>query len=125
MVLPVTFAIISYAFLLSFRQSMSQAATEGARSAAVALSSTAESVRITRAQTAVNNALAGLVGTHTCGDGELECTVTFGTCSNSTARCATVLVRYPYRNEPLVPSMPLLGMLLPDRLSYSAVAEIS
>lgn len=124
-VLPLTFAVISYAFMLSFRQSVSQAATEGARSAAVAASSTSNATRITRAQTAVKNALAGLVGTHSCGDGNLTCTVTFATCSNSTATCATVKVEYPYRAHPLIPSVPMMGFTLPKTVSYSAVAEVS
>lgn len=124
-VLPLTFAVISYAFLLSFRQSMSQAAAEGARSAAVALSSTDDATRMSRARTSVSNALGGLVGGHTCGDGKLVCTVSFATCAGSTARCATVRVEYPYRSNPLVPSVPLLGFTLPQTVHYQAVAEIS
>ena len=124
-VLPLTFAVIGYAFLLSFRQSMSQAATEGARSAAVALSSTDQATRKARAETSVQNALAGLVGTHTCGNGKLACDVSFAKCSNSTATCATVNVSYAYRDNPLVPSVPLLGFVLPEKVHYSAVAEIS
>lgn len=124
-VLPLTFAVIGYAFLLSFRQSMSQAATEGARSAAVALSSTDQATRISRATTSVSNALNGMVGTHSCNDGKLVCDVTFAQCTNSTATCATVNVTYPYRANPLVPSVPLLGFVLPEKVHYSAVAEVS
>lgn len=125
-VLPLTFAIISYAFMLSFRQSVSQAATEGARSAAVALTGTSDTDRTSRAKAAINNALTGLVGTHVCDDGKLTCPVTYGPCpAPSTARCATVRVEYLYRANPLVPSVPMMGFILPRKVAYSAVAEVS
>lgn len=147
-VLPLTFAIIGYAFMLSFRQSLSQAATEGARAAAVQPSFVAECMstntasvpssacqtkaasatvksREAEARLAVANALQGLVGTHTCGDGQLTCSITFGTCAGSTARCATIAVSYPYRANPLIPAVPLLGFVYPTTLSYQAVAELS
>lgn len=124
-VLPLTFAVISYAFMLSFRQSVSQAATEGARSAAVALTGTSDPIRTTRGTTAATNAMAGLVNTHVCNDGTLVCAVTFAQCPNSAARCATVRVEYPYRAHPLLPSVPGLGFILPQKVTYTAVAEVS
>jgi hypothetical protein len=34
-------------------------------------------------------------------------------------------VTHRYRDEPLVPAFPGLGITLPDRLTYTAVVEVS
>jgi Flp pilus assembly protein TadG len=122
-VLPIMFGIISYGFMLSFRQSLSQAATEGARAAAVAVSS---GTRTTSAQSAVKQAIAGLANGHSCGDSALTCTVNIATCSyDATVQCATVTLTYLYKANPIAPSFPGLGILLPTNMTYSAVAEVS
>lgn len=134
-VLPLTFGIISYAYMLSFRQSISQATTEGARAAAVAppARDAAQSAQNRAAvQDAINNALTNGVmcdlastqlGRDTDGDGAPDfgvgdCTLTG---DGSTER---VTIDYDYKAHPLLPDFGL-GIVLPDHLSYSASAEVS
>lgn len=130
-VLPLVFGIISYAYMLSFRQSLSQAAVEGARAAAVLYTSDTGSQKTTdqttAATTAVSGALSGLASGMTCGGTSgLTCTVAVATCSNdATASCVSVTVAYPYRTKPLLPTIPGLGFSLPPDLSYTATARVS
>lgn len=126
-VLPVVFAIISYAYMLSFRQTVSQSAAEGARAAAVAPSSTSTADRITAAQNAVNQAMSSTPGAMTCGTKNLTCTITkVANCGDGSSHdCMQVTVSYPYRDHSLLPSVPGLGFVLPSTISYTAVAETS
>ncbi len=130
-VLPLVFGIIGYAFMLSFRQSVAQAATEGARAAAVApkWTGTQEAINKTAVQNAVNAALTNGV---TCDltNGALKrgattvgvCTMTDTTSGASAFK--TIKIDYDYKANPLLP-IPGLGIVMPKRLMYSATAEVT
>jgi len=130
LLLVLVFAIISFAFMLSFRQALSQAAAEGARAAAVQLDASA---RTTDATTAVNDALAG--AGITCAGGVLrDGTTNAGTCvvgpavgcaSAPSQDCVTVTLTYRYADHPRVPSFPLVGSMMPEELSYAATVRVS
>jgi Flp pilus assembly protein TadG len=126
-VLPLVFATISYAYMLSFRQTVSQGAAEGARSAAVAPASTLPADRIAAAKNAINHALASGPGGLKCDQGHLTCTVTpLANCGDGSAHdCMQVVVEYPYRDHSLLPSVPGLGFTLPSSITYTATAEVS
>lgn len=126
--LLLVFGIISYGYMLSFRQAVSQAAAEGARAAAVAQ---VAADREGNALDAMNEALDSYGVT--CADGALmrngdavgTCSVDVGDCENdSTVQCATVSIDYDYAENPLLP-VPGVGLVLPDHLSYAAVARVS
>ena len=59
--------------------------------------------------------------------------VTVGTCSVTTAACAsdptkdcvTVSLDYLYKDNPLLPNFPGVGLLLPPHLTYDATARVS
>jgi len=124
-VLPVVFGAISYAYMLSFRQTLSQGAGEGARAAAVAPSTASQTDRYTAAIAAVNNAMASNVGhSMTCGQDNLTCTATEASCTNGSGTCITVTLSYPYRDHSLLPSVPGLGFTLPSVISYTATAKV-
>lgn len=127
-VLPLVFATISYAYMLSFRQTVSQSAAEGARAAAVAPSSALLADRQKAAFNAVNQALASGPGNNLqCNVGYLTCTYSqVASCGDgSSGTCGTVTVSYPYRAHPLLPSIPGLGFTLPSVITYSATAQVS
>jgi Flp pilus assembly protein TadG len=126
-VIPLVFAAISYAYMLSFRQTISQSAAEGARAAAVAPPSTSATDRQTAATDAVSAAMGTAPGGLSCGQKYLTCTATtVPNCGNGSSHdCMSVTVQYPYRDHSLLPSVPGLGFLLPSTISYSAVAEVS
>lgn len=123
-VVPVAFATISYAYMLSFRQTVSQSAAEGARAAAVA---PATADRSAAAIHAVDASMSTGAGGLRCGVRFLTCTVTVVPhCGDGSARdCVRVTVSYPYRDHDLLPTVPGLGFTLPSTISYSAMAEIS
>jgi Flp pilus assembly protein TadG len=125
--------IISYGYMLSFRQGISQGAAEGARAAAVAPASFSAGDKASAARKAVNDALEGYgvscsEGGMLSKDGESvgTCSTTVAACANNASRqCASVRVNYAYRDNPLLPSFPGLGAALPEALDYTAVAEVS
>ncbi len=127
-VLPLVFGTIGYAYMLSFRQTISQSATEGARAAAVAPAGVTLANRQAAAYSAINAALASGPDGLKCNQGYMVCTVTgpvAGCGDGSTGTCVTVTVEYPYRDHSLLPSIPGLGFTLPKKLSYSATARVS
>jgi hypothetical protein len=47
-------------------------------------------------------------------------------CSGTSGpRCITVKITYPYSDHPLVPSAPGLGLITPDKLTGTAVVQVS
>ncbi|MFL6060143.1 MAG: TadE/TadG family type IV pilus assembly protein [Marmoricola sp.] len=136
LVVPLVFATISYAYMLSFRQTLSQAAAEGARAAAVAPVGTSTATAETVAKSAINDALSGVDGGMKCNDSTntssyLTCTFVWKTtgcgtdASGANLRCLTVNLSYPYKAHSLLPTLPGLGFTLPGNLSYSATAQVS
>ena len=116
--LVLLFGIISYGYLLSFKQGLTQAAAEGARAGAVG--------------TDVAAAVARSVGAYnrTCNTGGLTCKSETAAwppvpyaCGAST--CITVTVSYDWQNYPLLPKFPGLGILLPDTLKSTSVSQVS
>ncbi len=124
--------VIAYGYMLSFRQGISQGAAEGARAAAVAQSSFTPTAKAARATAAVNRSLESYgvsgVGADLKRNGATvgSCSVTIATCTNNALKqCASVRVNYAYRDHPLLPSFPGLGATLPEKLDYTAVAQVS
>ncbi|PVG83026.1 pilus assembly protein TadE [Nocardioides gansuensis] len=125
LVLLLLFGIVSYGFLLSFRQALSQGAAEGARSAAVwaaAYASSQDAARKTAATASVDEALQSYGVA--CGPTGATCTVAIAACSGDpAAQCASVTVSYPYGARPLIPRLPLIP--LPATVEYEAQARVS
>ena len=121
--LILVFGVISYGYMLSFRQAMSQGAAEGARAAAVwasAYDSTQDAARIAAARVRIDEALASYGVA--CGSGA-TCTITITPCVGGSGRCVSVTVSYPYADEPLTPDP--MFVPLPDDLVYEAQARVS
>jgi Flp pilus assembly pilin Flp len=126
------FGIISYGVMLSFRQSLSQAAAEGARAAAVTV---IDDDKQDEAYAAVGEALhsfgVGCVGGHLIkgGDDVGSCSISApGTCTPAASvgvKCVTVELVYEYREHPVVPHFPGLGYVMPRELVYFAQARVS
>ena len=135
LLLVLVFGIISYGYMLSFRQAMSQGAAEGARSGAVwasAYDASQDTDRVNAARARVEEALASY-GVK-CAPSQASCTITIGPCvttattapsaaAGDTARCVRVAVSYPYGSNPLTPKIPLVP--LPDSLTFTSTARVS
>jgi Flp pilus assembly protein TadG len=125
LLLTLLFGIISYGYVLSFKQGLTQAAAEGARAGAVGTPTDAINA-VTRSVAAFNK---------TCNSGGLTCQGTGpGDWSSSggphtyacgTHQCIKITVSYDWKNYPLMPKFPGLGFLLPDTLTSTRVAEVS
>ena len=137
LLMVLAFGVISYGYMLSFRQALSQGAAEGARAAAVSPYPSATDKQ-QAALDAINDALGvgayGITCTGAASGSPLKKdAVTVGTCSVTTAPCAsdptndcvTVSLDYLYKDNPLLPSFPGVGLLLPSHLTYDATARVS
>ena len=110
------FGIISYGYMFSVRQAVTQAAAEGARAGAVLPAGQDVSAA---AIDAVSQALDSY--DVVCGDGTLHCAATVGDCDGATsAQCVTVEVRLDYDKIDPVHLMPT-----PDELEFVSTAEIN
>ena len=129
--IALVFGIISYGWMLSYRQGMSQAAAEAARVIAVAPSGTSDAELVTRARSAVDDAL-GSYGVSCEGSALMHGTTNVGSCaitpraacSSGSGSCTSVAITHNYRDEPLLPSFPGLGITLPNQLKYSSSMEV-
>jgi Flp pilus assembly protein TadG len=117
------FGIVIYGYLMSFRQNMTQAATEGARAGAVAPPSLAYS----EAMDATSQAVTSFG--KTCGSGGTTCAVNIGACAGSSVptppQCVTVTVTYDYANHPLMPTVPLVTNFIPGTFTSSFSAQVN
>lgn len=128
------FAIISYGYMLSFRQAISQAAAEGSRAAAVAPSALTDTEVKARAVVAINDALGSYDVTCTVAGKLMKGTAEAGSCTISLpqscttstvgAQCVKVTLDYTYEDDSLLPS-PGLGIVLPEHLTYSTETQVS
>jgi Flp pilus assembly protein TadG len=112
LLLLLLFGIITYGYVLSFKQGMTQAASEGARAGAVG---SLPGPAIDRSVLAFDQ--------HCAPGGPLTCTTTTNACG--THQCITVQLVYDYKNHPLLPTLPGLGLILPDTLTSTRVAEVN
>jgi Flp pilus assembly protein TadG len=137
LLLVLVFGVVSYGYMLSFRQALSQGAAEGARAAAVSPYPTA-TAKQTSALNAINDALDvrayGITCTGVAAGSPLKkdgvtvgsCAVTTAACdSDPTKDCVTVSLDYLYKDHPLLPNFPGVGLLLPSHLTYDATARVS
>ena len=114
--LTLLFGIITYGYVLSFKQGLTQAAAEGARQAAVGGDHVAA---VTKAVSAFDK---------TCGSGGLTCeysTLAADTGCTTNGACMRVRVSYDWKNYPVLPQFPGLGLLLPDTLRSTSITRVS
>lgn len=127
--------VISYGYMLSFRQALSQGAAEAARAAAVSPFPTA-AVKQQEGLDALNEALDAYgvscngyaAGSHLIKDSVNvgDCSVTIGACANDPSKdCVVAALDYAYEDHPLTPKFPGIGLVLPESLGYDAVARTS
>lgn len=119
--LTLLFGIISYGYALSFKQGLTQAAAEGARAAAVVSLSEAPD----KARAAVIPALGAF--NKTCSSPGMTCTYNTDPASTgcATGNCIRVQITYDYKNYPLIPKFPGLGLVLPDTLKSTSISQVN
>lgn len=122
------YGIAAYGLLLSTKNSLTHAATEGARAALSVSdlpSATLDARRITQAKNTVATRLGFLGSNYDAAD----TTATIAACNPAdaadTTRCITVVVTYPWSTRPLIPQLPGMGLGTPDNLRATAVVRLS
>ncbi|MGU7769343.1 TadE/TadG family type IV pilus assembly protein [Burkholderia sp. MR1-5-21] len=129
MVFPLFFAIfyaiVMFGMIFAIQQSLTLAATEGARAALNYVYEANGSA--TKALTdRASAAQATAVGLTTWLPNVQVPTPSSGPCSyDGTMYCVTVQVIYPYQAYPLVPSLPLFSSFIPSQLTSTATVQIS
>ncbi|MFP5579679.1 MAG: TadE/TadG family type IV pilus assembly protein [Acidimicrobiia bacterium] len=136
------FGIIIFGLLLSFKQDVTRAAAEGARSGAVAVhtgaapTAPADDRRYQAALAATQEAVEGF--DQECGIDGMACDVVLHDCDTAPPApptvayfaspapdCVTVELRYDYEDFPLIIDPPLLSATLPEQISSKSVARLN
>ena len=120
----ILYALIAFGTALALKQSVTHAAAEGARAAVGVVDDpgTAEDERVEKAHGR---------GARTASTGSATSTATTTSTPTSTTavdadrrlhRPSTIT--YPYKDKPIVPSAPGLGVVLPDTMTSTAVVKV-
>jgi hypothetical protein len=118
----ILYALIAFGMALSLKHSVTHSAGEGARAAVGVVDDplTAEDEREKAAVDEVKTSLDWI------GPEKLAVTVIDATAAPcGTNECMTVKITYPYKDKPVVPEAPGLGVMTPDTMSSTAVVKIS
>jgi Flp pilus assembly protein TadG len=117
----VLYGLIAFGMMLSAKQTITNAASEGARAAVGAANNSTAQVQA--AHDRVKSAMASLGQYNVDAPGAFAASV--AQCTGSTNQCITVKVTYDYAAHPTVPPAPGLGLVTPDKLSSTAVVQVS
>lgn len=120
----ILYALIAFGTALALKQSVTHAAAEGARAAVGVVDNpgTTEDERVEKAKAEVKDSL-GWIGDARYSDDDVTADV--DDCPSSpTNSCITVKITYPYKDKPIVPSSPGLGVVLPDTMTSTAVVKV-
>ena len=125
-IIVIVFGIVSYGVILSFKQTMTQAAAEGARAGAMG---DADNDGVNDAEDLAQPATLKSLGAFgkTCGSGGLTCTFTVQPCvpGPPSAKCIEVDLIYDYQNHPLLPPLPFISTFLPPTLRSTSESEVN
>ncbi|KVD39787.1 pilus assembly protein TadE [Burkholderia ubonensis] len=119
------YALVSYGLIFAIQQNLTLAATEGARAAlnyvpeANGQGAQALQDRASAARRAAQNLTRWLPNVVVPAPSSAACSY------DASMYCVTVTVTYPYAQYPLVPSLPLLGFVLPSALTSTATVQIN
>ncbi len=115
----ILFGLITFGVILALKQSVTNAAAEGARSAVgIADDATATA----RAEATARDRLTWLRDDQ---EAAVVVTAVVNPCVAGAGRCIEVVVTYPYDSEPLVPELPIISAATPSTFSSTAVVQIT
>lgn len=119
----VLYSIVAYSLIFVAQQNLTLASEEGARAALnyqkAATVAAAVTLRAAAACTTATNMVTGLIHNSTC-------TTTPTACSfDATMQCIAVTLTYNYAANPLVPTLPLFGLVLPGTLTSTATVQLN
>ena len=119
----ILYAIITFSLILVAQQNLTLAAEEGARAALNWQSNTSLQTALTNRGNAAC-AAAKLVAANLVKS--MQCTPSSSTCGPGGAmQCVSVLLTYNYQANPIVPNLPLLGIVVPKSLASTATVQLN
>lgn len=112
------FGIITSGIYLGYRQNLVQAANEAARAGAISNDPEAALVAAQQAVSAFDRS---------CNQDGLTCTAEQIPCPGAIAgeQCLRVVIEHDTENHPILAPMPLVSMLVPDRMTTQAIAVVA
>jgi Flp pilus assembly protein TadG len=119
----ILYALIAFGTALALKQSITHAAAEGARASVGVVDdpNTAADERVTRAKDEVRDSLDWIGDKYS----DADVTAQVIPCPSSVANsCMKVTIAYPYKDKPIVPPAPGLGVVLPDTMTSTAVVKV-
>ncbi|CAB3731039.1 hypothetical protein LMG24238_05739 [Paraburkholderia sediminicola] len=127
LVFPIFFSIfyviVTFSMIFVAQQSLTLATAEGARAALNYRSASsvpgAISLRATAACNTATNMVAPMIQSAACQTAQATCNY------DSTMTCIAVTLTYNYAASPLIPTLPGLGLLLPQNLSSTATVQLN
>ncbi|MEY2472254.1 MAG: hypothetical protein QOK28_1583 [Actinomycetota bacterium] len=121
------YAVAVFGIVLSTKNSITHAATEGARSAlsvADLPAATLDARRITEATTTVGNSLNATLGSH-YHPSDVNASIAGCDSPADTHKCITVTIAYPWQSDPIVPLAPGMGLATPNTIRTTAVVRLN
>ncbi|WP_407668545.1 TadE/TadG family type IV pilus assembly protein [Paraburkholderia dilworthii] len=119
----VFYAIVTFSLIFVAQQSLTLASEEGARAALNYQKANdvtaAVNLRAAAACTTATNMVAQMISTATCQTAPAACSY------QPSMTCIGVTLTYDYAAHPLIPNLPLLGLVLPDNLTSTATVQLN
>ena len=119
----ILYALIAFGTALALKQSVTHAAAEGARASVGVVDdpSTPADEREEKAKAEVEDSLDWIGDKYSASD----VTADVISCPSSpSSSCMQVTIAYPYKDKPIVPNAPGLGVVLPDTMTSTAVVKV-
>jgi len=117
----VLYGLIAFGMMLSAKQTITNAASEGARAAVGAVPQGDVTAETTAARERVRTAMNSLKGYNADDPAQFKA----DPIGCGTNQCLKVTVTYDYAAHPIVPPAPGLGLVTPDKLVSTAVVQVS
>jgi hypothetical protein len=120
----ILYSLIAFGTALALKQSVTHAAAEGARAAVGVVDdpATANDERVDKSLAQVRDSLDWIGDKYS--DSDVHAVVDRCDHSASGPECMFVTIAYPYKDKPIVPSAPGLGVVMPDTMTSNAVVKI-
>jgi len=119
----VFYAIVTFSLIFVAQQSLTLASEEGARAALNYQKANdvpaAINLRAAAACATATNMVAQMISTAACQTVPAACSY------QPAMTCIAVTLTYNYAAHPLVPNLPLLGLMLPDNLTSTATVQLN
>jgi len=121
----ILYALVVFGMALALKQSVTNAAAEGARSTIGVIDDPGTAGVDERVDHARNVVLQRLSWLSASQKASLTIDPTVAPCTVGAGTCITVQVTYPYDDNPLVPSAPIIKQLQPKTVGSTATVKLS